>query len=91
MHAKFTAALVAGVCLLGVQTAALAQAVSAYPQSWTGSADQSGTAQRRTAAGYFDQFSRNGNRYQPSAHCDGNYDPYNGNCYSAGIHTPSHE
>jgi hypothetical protein len=92
MHAKFTAALVAGVCLLGVQTAALAQAVSAYPQSWTGSADQStGKTQRRTAAGYFDQYSGNSNRSQASARCDGNYDPYNDTCYSADMHTPSHE
>jgi hypothetical protein len=83
MHAKLMAALVAGGCLLGVQTSALAQAVSAYPQSWTGSADQS--------TGYFDQYSRHSNRYQPGAHCDGNYDPYNGICYSTGIHTPSHE
>ena len=94
MHAKLMAALVAGGCLLGVQasTPASAQTVSAYPQSWTGSADQStGTARRRTAAGYFDQYNSNSNRSQASAHCDGNYDPYNDTCYSADIHTPSHE
>jgi hypothetical protein len=89
MHAKLMAALVVGGCLLGVQTSALAQAVSAYPQSWTGADPATGTGPRQT--GYFDQFSRNGNRYQPSAHCAGNYDPNNGTCYSAGIHTPSHE
>jgi hypothetical protein len=100
MHAKVMAALVAGVCLLGVQASAQAQAVSAYPQSWmaasapatSGSADQSTKkTQEQTAAGYFDQYSRNSNGSQASAHCDGNYDPYNDTCYSADIHTPSHE
>ncbi|HEY1983409.1 MAG TPA: hypothetical protein VGH13_25275 [Xanthobacteraceae bacterium] len=92
MRTTLIAAIAAGGCVLAFQTAALAQAVSAYPQSWTGSAEQStGKAQRRTAAGYFDQYSGNSNRPQASAHCDGNYDPYNDTCYSADIHTPSHE
>jgi hypothetical protein len=77
MRSTLIAAIAAGGCVLAFQTSALAQAVSAYPQSWTGSADPStGTGQRQ--AGYFDQFSRNSNRSHASAR-------------SADIHAPSHE
>jgi hypothetical protein len=100
MRTTIIAAMVAGGCVLGFQASALAQAVSAYPQSlpaasapttsW--SADQStGKAQRRTASSYYDQYKGTSNRSQANAHCDGNYDPYNDTCYSADIHTPSHE
>jgi hypothetical protein len=100
MRTALIATIVAGGCLLGFQASALAQAVSAYPQSlptpsaptssW--SADPSPAQVRpRTAQGYFDQYSGTGDRSQPNARCDGNYDPYNDTCYSADIHTPSHE
>ncbi len=99
MRATLIAAMVAGGLLLGFQASALAQAVSAYPQSLpTASApapswsDQSSaTAQRRTAPRYFDQSGGDNQQVGRAAQCDGNYDPYNGTCYSADIHTPSHE
>ena len=100
MRTTLIAAIVAGGCLLGFQASALAQAVSAYPQSlptasapttsW--SADRSSAqAQRRTAPRYFDQYNGTYEQFGPGAQCDGNYDPYNNTCYSADIHTPSHE
>jgi hypothetical protein len=100
MRTTLIAALIAGGSLLGFQASALAQAVSAYPQSlptasaptpsW--SADQSSAQpQRRTAPRYFDRSSGNNEQFGRAAQCDGNYDPYNGTCYSADIHTPSHE
>jgi len=98
MRTTLIAAIVAGGSLLGFQASALAQAVSAYPQSspaasaptssW--SADQS-PAQRRTAPRYFDQSGGIYEKFGSGAQCDGNYDPYNDTCYSADIHTPSHE
>jgi hypothetical protein len=100
MRTTLVAAIVAGGCLLGFQASALAQPVSAYPQSvptasaptTTWSADQPAAPTRsRTAPRYFDQYSGNNDRSLPNAQCDGNYDPYNGTCYSADIHTPSHE
>jgi hypothetical protein len=100
MRTTLIAAIVAGGSLLGFQAAALAQAVSAYPQSLpsasapttSGSAKRSnGQARPRTAQGYFDQYNGTSNRSQPNAKCDGNYDPNNDTCYSADIHTPSHE
>jgi hypothetical protein len=100
MRTTLIAAIVAGGCVLGFQASALAQAISAYPQSlpaaaaptasW--SADRSNVKARpRTAQGYFDQYNGSSNRSQAKAKCDGNYDPYNDTCYSADIHTPSHE
>jgi hypothetical protein len=98
MRTTLIAAIVAGGSLLGFQAAALAQAVSAYPQSLpaasapSGSGEHSnGQARPRTAQGYFDQYNGTSNRSEAKAKCDGNYDPYNGTCYSADIHTPSHE
>jgi hypothetical protein len=58
------------------------------PPSW--SADQS-AAQRRAAPRYFDQSGGTYEKFGSAAQCDGNYDPYNDTCYSADIHTPSHE
>jgi hypothetical protein len=100
MRTTLIAAIVAGGCVMGFQASALAQAVSAYPQSlpaasapttsWSGN-QSNAQARPRTAQGYFDQYNGTSNRSQPKAKCDGNYDPYNDTCYSADIHTPSHE
>jgi hypothetical protein len=100
MRTTLIATIVAGGSLLGFQASALAQAVSAYPQSlptasalapsW--SADQSpAQVQRRTAPRYYDQSGGTYEKFGSGAQCDGNYDPNNDTCYSADIHTPSHE
>jgi hypothetical protein len=82
-----TAAVVAGACLLGLQTVAFAQQRSgAYPL--TGSF---GSADVTAAPGNLGQSGRYFDQYGQDARCGAGYSFYNGACYAARGHSPARD